>query len=147
MPQVLILAGVEVGLAVAQYALTPKGGKQQPVDRGRQGDLRFTIAAENEPLPYAFGRRVRMAGVMIDYGRTKEIKVSSPGSSGGKKGQGATPPTNNFSYRKTFAIAFTANEMKSFRQIKEDDQIILDLVPDNATSNFYEGEDDSNTFT
>jgi len=143
----LILAAVEVGLAVAQYALTPHGQKQQPVDRGRQDDLRFTLAAEGTILPYAFGRRVRMAGVLIDYGRTKEIKTSSPGSSGGKKGQGGSPPTTNFSYTKTFAIAFTANEMKSFRQIKEDDQIILDLIPENATSNFYEGEDSSNTFS
>ncbi|HKC84723.1 MAG TPA: phage tail protein, partial [Blastocatellia bacterium] len=147
MPQIAILAAIEVGLAVAQFALTPRGGKQQPQDRGKQGDLRFTIAQEGEPFPYAFGRRVRMAGVMIDYGRTKELKSSSPGSSGGKKGQGGTPPTTNYSYTKTFAIAFTANEMKSFRQVKEDDQIILDLIPENATSNFYEGEDSGNTFT
>ncbi len=147
MPQIAILAAIEVGLAVAQYALTPKDGKQQPVDRGKAGDLRFTLAQEGEPLPYVFGRRVRIAGVMVDFGRTKELKSSSPGSSGGKKGQGGTAPTTNYSYTKTFAIAFTANEIKSFRQVKEDDTIILDLIPENATSNFYEGEDSGNTFT
>ncbi len=146
MPQIAILAGIEAGLIGAQFALTPRP-KQTPVDRGRQDDLRFTLAAEGTILPYAFGRRVRLAGVMIDYDRTKEIKTSTPGSAGGKKGQGGSPPTTNYSFTKTFAIAFTANEMKSFRQVKEDDQIILDLIPENATSNFCEGEDSSNTFT
>lgn len=147
MAEIAILAAIEIGLAITQYALTPKGGKQQPVDRGKQGDLRFTLAAEGEPYPYVFGRRVRVAGVMIDCGRTKELKTSSPGSAGGKKGQGGTPPTTNYSYTKTFAIAFAANEIKSFRQIKEDDTILLDLLPENAASNFYEGEDAANTFT
>jgi putative tail protein len=141
MPQIAILAAIEIGLGVAQSFLMPKP-KQTPVDRGRLDDLRIQTAEEGTILPRFYGKRVRVAGNIIDGERTREFKVSTGGSSGNKKGQGATPPTTNYSYKKTFAIAWGEGPIRAFRQIKDGDQIIYNLGgASEDTTGYYQAED------
>jgi len=125
----LILLAVQAGAMAAQYALAPKAPKQAPLDKGRLDDLRFQTVEEGGTKIKVYGRRVRVSGNVIDGSRTREIKSTTPGRSGGKAGGGrpAEPTTNNFSYKKTFAIAVCQGPIRSFLQIKEDDEVVFNM--------------------
>src|SRR5438445_111389 len=126
MAHLAILASIEIGLAVAQYFLTPRP-KQQPIDKGKVNDLRFTIVEEGAFIPRVYGKSVRLGGNLHWGVPTQEHKTSSAGISGGKKGRGAQPPTTTFSYDKSFAAYVCEGPIKSFRRIWEGDEVIYNL--------------------
>src|ERR1044071_5395124 len=112
----LIQVGVAVGTSVASSMLAPKP-KLNPVDKGRFDDIRFTTAEEGAFIPLCFGQRVRLAGNIIWGTVTKEYVSRDPGRTGGKGGGGGqqpTPPTNTFSYKKSFAIMVCGTPVQSY---------------------------------
>ncbi len=98
-----------VGTAVASSLLAPKP-KLQAVDRGKLDDIRITVMEEGAFKPLVYGRRARLGGVIRWGTPTQEYVTRTPGRSAGKGGgsRQAEPPTNNFTYRKSFAILVTA---------------------------------------
>ncbi|HEV2708316.1 MAG TPA: phage tail protein, partial [Pyrinomonadaceae bacterium] len=137
---------IQVGLAVAVSAassLFAKKPKQQALDRGRLDDLRVQTAEEGAFLPLVYGRRARLAGNIIDGEQTIEHVSHTEGRSGGKAGGGgraAEPPTNNFTYTKTFAVLLTGNRIKRIRRVNEDLEVIYNDDGSDASINYYEAE-------
>ena len=143
MAQIAILIGVQVGLAVAGAVISPKPPKQQPIDRGKLDDLRFTIVEEGAFIPRVYGKWVRLGGGLFWGTPTFEHVNSTPGRSGGKKGRGAEPPTNNFSYNKSWGAYVCEGPIRSFRRIKEGEVTIFNLAT--PYSSYYEAEQSGNT--
>lgn len=144
MAQLAILAAIQIGLAVAGSFLQPKP-KQEKIDRGKQDDLRFTIVEEGAFIPRVYGRGpVRLAGNLFWGTETRERTTSTPGSSGGKKGRGATPPTTTFSYDKSFAALICEGPIRAFVKIKEGEKDIFNQVTTGGSA-YYEAEASTNT--
>lgn len=144
MAQLAILAAIQIGLAVAGSFLTPKP-KQEKIDRGKQDDLRFTIVEEGAFIPRVYGRGpVRLAGNLFWGTETRERVNHTNGSSGGKKGRGATPPTDTFSYDKSFAALVCEGPIRAFVKIKEGEQDIFNQITTGGSA-YYEAESASNT--
>ena len=139
----LIQVGAAAGVAVASHFLTPKP-KLSPVDRGRFDDIRFQTAEEGSFKPLCFGKRVRLAGNLMWGTVTKEFVTRTEGRSGGKGGGGGSrppePPTNTFTYKKSFAILICASPLRSVRRISENTETIFSNVGSNVTEGFYEAE-------
>jgi hypothetical protein len=74
-----------VGTSIASSLLTPKP-KLQPVDRGKLDDLRITLMEEGAFKPLAYGKRVRLGGVIRWGTETQEYVTRTPGRSAGKGG-------------------------------------------------------------
>jgi Putative phage tail protein len=144
MAEIAILAAISISLSVAQSFLIPKP-KQEKIDRGKQDDLRFTIVEEGAFIPRVYGRGpVRLAGNLIWGTETRERVTTTPGSSGGKKGRGATPPTSTFSYDKSFAALVCEGPIRAFVKIKEGDRDIFNQVTTDQSA-YYEAEKSGNT--
>jgi hypothetical protein len=65
------------------------------------------------------------------------------GRTGGKGGGGnqqPTPPTNTFSYKKSFAILVCGTPVKSYRRISENLEAIYNNVGSELREDFYEAE-------
>lgn len=138
----LIQVGVAVGTSVASSLLAPKP-KLNPVDRGRYDDIRVTTAEEGGYMPLCFGLRVRLAGNVIWGTVTREYVTRDPGRTGGKGGGGRqqpTPPTNTYSYKKSFAIMVCGTPVKSYRRISENLEVIYNNVGAELREDFYEAE-------
>jgi hypothetical protein len=143
MAEIAILLAIQTGLAVAESLLQSGAPKQQPIDRGKQDDLRFTIVEEGAFIPRVYGDWVRLGGNIFWGTPTQEHKTSTPGSSGGKKGRGAEPPTNTFSYDKSLAVYFCEGPVRSFLKIQEGDTILFNQSV--GFSSYYEAEKSGNT--
>ena len=138
----LIQVGIAVGTSVASSLLAPKP-KLNPVDRGRFDDIRVTTAEEGGFIPLCFGQRVRLAGNLIWGTVTREYVSRDPGRTGGKGGGGGqqpTPPTNTYSYKKSFAIMVCGTPVKSYRRISENLEVIYNNVGAELREDFYEAE-------
>lgn len=139
----LIQVGVAAGSYVASGLLAPKP-KLNPVDKGRYDDIRATTAEEGAFIPLCFGERVRLAGNIIWGTPTREYVTRTPGRTGGKGGSGggqqATPPTNTYSYKKSFAIMVCATPVRSYRRISENLEAIYNNVGSELREDFYEAE-------
>lgn len=138
----LIQVGIAVGTSVASSMLAPKP-RLNPVDKGRFDDIRITAAEEGAFIPLCFGRRVRLAGNLIWGTVTKEFVTRDPGRTGGKGGGGgqqATPPTNTFSYKKSFAIMVCGTPVRSYRRISENLEAIYNNLGSELREDFYEAE-------
>jgi hypothetical protein len=137
----LIQVGVAAGASLASKFLAPKP-KLTPVDKGRFDDIRFQTAEEGAFIPLCFGQRVRLAGNMIWGTKTKEYLTSTPGRSGGKGGtpQTPTPPTNTFTYKKSFALLVCATPVRSYRRISENLDVVYNNVGSELQEGFYEAE-------
>lgn len=137
----LIQAGIAVGTSLASSALAGKP-KLQPVDRGKLDDLRVTFMEEGAFKPLVYGRRVRLGGLMRWGTQTQEYVTRTPGRSGGKGGgaRQAEPPTNNYTYRKSFAVLVAGNRVRRFRRIKEDTEVIFNDDGSDSFADFYEAE-------
>jgi hypothetical protein len=138
----LIQVGIAVGTSVASSMLAPKP-KLNPVDKGRFDDIRFTTAEEGAFIPLCFGQRVRLAGNIIWGTVTHEYVTRDPGRTGGKGGGGgqqATPPTNTYSYKKSFAIMVCGTPVKSYRRISENLEAIYNNLGSEIREDFYEAE-------
>jgi hypothetical protein len=136
----LIQVGIAVGTSVASLMLAPKP-KLNPVDKGRFDDIRFTTAEEGAFIPLCFGQRVRLAGNIIWGTVTKEYVSRDPGRTGGKGGGGGqqpTPPTNTYSYKKSFAIMVCGTPVRSYRRISENLEAIYNNVGAELREDFYE---------
>lgn len=136
---------IQVGIAVATHYASKAFAKKpnlKPVDRGRFDDIRVQTAEEGAFRPLAFGRRVRLAGNIIWGTTTKEYISSTPGRSGGKGGGGgaAERPTNNYSYKKSFAILFCSSPVKSYRRITENFEVIYNNSGSEVFEGYYEAE-------
>lgn len=147
MATLAIQIGVAVGVSVLSSALAPKP-KLQPVDRGKLDDIRFTFIEEGGFKPLVYGKRARLGGVIRWGTKTQEHVSSTPGRSGGKGGtpQAPEPPTNNFSYSKSFAIRVTGNQIKAFRNIWENEDIVLSFAGADGPGD-YEAEAEGHTLT
>lgn len=138
----LIQVGIAAGTYVASNMLAPKA-KLNPVDKGRFDDIRFTTAEEGAFIPLCFGERVRLAGNVIWGTPTKEYVTRTEGRTGGKGGGGGqqpTPPTNTYSYKKSFAILVCGTPVKSYRRISENLEAIYNNVGSELREDFYEVE-------
>ncbi len=137
----LIQVGVAAVTYVASSVLAPKP-KLNPVDKGRFDDIRVTTAEEGGFIPLCFGTRVRLAGNIIWGTVTKEYVSRDPGRTGGKGGgaQQPTPPTNTYSYKKSFAIAVCGTPVRSYRRISENLEAIYNSVGSELRQDFYEAE-------
>ncbi|HEX8499273.1 MAG TPA: phage tail protein [Pyrinomonadaceae bacterium] len=139
----LIQVGVAAGTYVASSLLAPKP-KLNPVDKGRYDDIRATTAEEGAFIPLCFGERVRLAGNIIWGTVTREYVTRTPGRTGGKGGSGggqtATPPTNTFSYKKSFAIMVCGTPVRSYRRISENLEAFYNNVGSDLREDFYEAE-------
>lgn len=136
-----IQIGIAAGVSVASSYLAPKP-KLNPVDKGRFDDIRFTTAEEGAFIPLCFGRRVRLAGNIVWGTVTKEYVSHTEGRTGGKGGSGQqpTPPTNTYSYKKSFAILVCATPVRSYRRISENLEAIYNNVGSELREDFYEAE-------
>lgn len=130
-----------VGTAVASSLLTPKP-KLQAVDRGKLDDIRITVMEEGAFKPLAYGKRVRMGGVIRWGTPTQEYVTRTPGRSAGKGGgsRQAEPPANNFTYRKSFAILVCGNRIRRYRRIWEDIEVVFNDDGSDSFADFYEAE-------
>lgn len=138
----LIQVGISVGASVASSMLAPKP-KLSPVDKGRFDDIRFTTAEEGAFKPMCFGKRVRLAGNMIWGTVTQEYVTHTEGRSGGKGGGGRqqpTPPTNTFTYKKSFAFHVCSTPVKAYRRITENLETIYNNVGSDLIEDFFEAE-------
>ena len=137
----LIQVGVAAVSYVASSALAPKP-KLNPVDKGRFDDIRVTTAEEGGFIPLCFGRRARLAGNIIWGTVTREYVSRDPGRTGGKGGgaQQPTPPTNTYSYKKSFAILVCGTPVRSYRRISENLETIYNNVGSELREDFYEAE-------
>jgi hypothetical protein len=141
---ILIEIGITVAVSTASSALAPKP-KLNPVDKGRFDDIRFTTCEEGAFKPLCFGRRVRLAGNIIWGTVTQEYISRDPGRTGGKggSGQAPTPPTNTYSYKKSFAILVCATPVRSYRRISESLEAIYNNLGSELREDFYEAENHS----
>lgn len=141
MATLAIQVGIAVGTAVLSSALAPKP-KQQPVDRGRLDDLRVTTVEEGAFKPLVYGRRVRLAGNIRWGTKTKEFITQTPGRTSGKGGGGgrSEPPTNHFTYRKSFAVLVCGNRIRRYRRIWEGTEVIFNGDGSESYEDFYEAE-------
>jgi hypothetical protein len=137
----MALLAISVGLRVASTLLAPKP-KLQPVDRGKLDDIRITTMEEGAFKPRDYGRRVRQGGVIRWATETQEYVTQTPGRSGGKGGggRGAEPATNNFTYKKSFAVLVCDNEIRRVSRIWEDDEVIFNGNGSDYYADFYEAE-------
>lgn len=137
----LIQVGIAAGTSIASSMLAPKP-KLNPVDKGRFDDIRFTTAEEGAFFPLCFGLRVRLAGNIIWATPTREYVSRDPGRTGGKGGGGQqpTPPTNTFSYKKSFAIMVCGTPVRSYRRISENLEAIYNNLGSELREDFYEAE-------
>lgn len=137
----LIQVGIAAGTSIASSMLAPKP-KLNPVDKGRFDDIRFTTAEEGAFIPLCFGQRVRLAGNIIWGTPTREYGTRDPGRTGGKGGGGRqpTPPTNTFSYKKSFAIMVCGTPVRSYRRISESLETIYNNLGSEIREDFYEAE-------
>lgn len=137
----LIQVGIAAGTYVASSLLAPKP-KLNPVDKGRFDDIRVTTAEEGGFIPLCFGKRVRLAGNIIWGTVTKEYVSRTEGRTGGKGGsaQQPTPPTNTYSYKKSFAILVCGTPVRSYRRISENLETIYNNVGSEIREDFYEAE-------
>lgn len=145
MAQIAILAVVQIGLAVASSLMQPRAPKQAPIDRGKQDDLRFTIVEEHAFIPRVYGDWVRLGGNLFWGTPTQEHVTTTAGRSGGKKGRGAEPATNTFSYTKSFAAYCCEGPIRAFLKIKEGDDVIFNQMPATGGAGYYEAEHPENT--
>jgi hypothetical protein len=131
-----ITVAATVAVNYAASALAPRP-KLNPVDRGRFDDIRLQTAEEGGFKPLCFGKRVRLAANMIWGTPTQEYITRDPGRTGGKGGspEPPTPPTNTFSYKKSFAFLVCATPVKSYRRINEN----LEVIYNNVGSELFEG--------
>ncbi len=138
---ILIQVGIAAGTAVASSLLAPKP-KVNPVDKGRFDDIRVTTAEEGAFIPLCFGKRVRLAGNIIWGTVTREYVSHTEGRTGGKGGSGQqpTPPTNTYSYKKSFAIMVCATPVRSYRRISENLEAIYNNEGSEMREDFYEAE-------
>ena len=138
----LIQVGIAAGTYAASSMLAPKP-KLRPVDKGRFDDIRFQTAEEGAFKPLCFGKRVRLAGNMIWGTVTREYVSRTEGRTGGKGGGGGqqpTPPTETFTYKKSFAILVCSTPVKSYRRISENLEAIYNNVGSELREDFYEAE-------
>lgn len=137
----LIQVGIAAGTYVASSLLAPKP-KLNPVDKGRFDDIRVTTAEEGGFIPLCFGRRVRLAGNIMWGTVTQEYVSRTEGRTGGKGGsaQQPTPPTNTYSYKKSFAIIVCGTPVRSYRRISENLETIYNNVGSELREDFYEAE-------
>lgn len=141
MPTLAIQAGIMVGTAVASSLLAPKP-KLQAVDRGKLDDIRITVMEEGAFKPLVYGGRVRLGGVIRWGAETQEYVTRTPGRSGGKGGgsRQAEPPTNSFTYRKSFAVLVCGNRIRRYRRIWEDIEVVFNDDGADSFADFYEAE-------
>lgn len=136
----LIQVGIAAGTYVASSLLAPKP-KLNPVDKGRYDDIRVTTAEEGGFIPLCFGERVRLAGNLMWGTVTKEYVSRDPGRTGGKGGaRQPTPPTNTYSYKKSFAILVCATPVRSYRRISENLEVIFNYIGSEVYEGFFEAE-------
>src|ERR1043165_4700101 len=137
----LIQLGVAAGASLVSKLLAPKA-KLSPVDKGRFDDIRFQTAEEGAFIPMCFGQRMRLAGNMIWGTVTKEYVAHSEGRSGGKGGtpEQPTPPTNTYTYKKSFALLVCATPVRSYRRISENLDVVYNNVGSELQEDFYEAE-------
>jgi hypothetical protein len=137
----LIQVGVAASVSLASKFLAPKP-KLSPVDKGRFDDIRFQTAEEGAFIPLCFGKRVRLAGNMIWGTVTKEYVTRSPGRSVGKGGtpEPPTPPTNAFTYKKSFALLVCGTPVRSYRRISENLEVVYSNLGSELQEDFYEAE-------
>ena len=147
MAQLAILAAVTVGSVFLEHAFTSKP-KQKPVDVGRFDDIRIQTSEENGFKPRIYGL-VRLAGNLIDHTVTQERVTQTAGSSGGKGGGGGsepTPPQNNFTYTKTFALSLCEGPVSHIVKAWEDaDPIFNYQAIEFLGGTLYQAESVSNT--
>jgi hypothetical protein len=141
MATLAIQVGIAVGVSVASSLLAPKP-KLQAVDRGKLDDIRITVMEEGSFKPLVYGRRARLGGVIRWGTETQEYITRTPGRSAGKGGGGrqAEAPTNNFTYRKSFAVMVCGNRIKRYRRIWDDLDVIFNDDGADAFADFYEAE-------
>ncbi len=137
----LIQVGIAAGTAVASSMLAPKP-KLSPVDKGRFDDIRVQTAEEGAFKPLCFGKRVRLAGNLMWGTVTQEYVSRDEGRTGGKGGssQPPTPPTNTYSYKKSFAILVCATPVKRYRRISENLEVVYNGVGSELFEGFFEVE-------
>lgn len=137
----LIQVGIAAGTYVASSLLAPKP-KLNAVDKGRFDDIRITTAEEGGFIPLCFGQRARLAGNIFWGTVTREYVSHTEGRTGGKGGsaQQPTPPTNTYSYKKSFAIMVCATPVKSYRRISENLETIYNTLGSELREDFYEAE-------
>ena len=95
--------GATVGRAIDQRIL---GGGSEKVETGKTDRFRLTGASEGSVIPQIYWR-MRVPGQVIWSSRFKEITTTS----GGGKGQPASPTVTEYSYSVSMAIALCEGEI------------------------------------
>lgn len=136
-----ISAAVTAGSIGIDYLLAKKQ-KANPVDRGKQDDIRISIPGYGEQIVWSRGI-VRGAPVWFWHMPTVDTPVVTPGHSGGKGGpKPPTPTITDHVYTKTLAGVFHDGEIQGVRRIWFNQDIVWNLVgsADSPLPTRYEAE-------
>jgi hypothetical protein len=139
---ILISTAVSAGGMALQYLLAPKV-KRPPVDPGKAEDIRIQGSDYGTIIPKTWGK-TRIAGNVYWTAGTQVYTVTTGGSRGGKKGQGATPPQTQYIYKTRVGILFrTGRPVVRFLRIWADADLLTNNVPGSGDVASFEAESGS----